>query len=113
MTPDAITYRDRGVLCQANQLSEVSQMKLAIGIGKGNAVKASGLEPRAQGGTIAAILSMADQANMRKMRADPLNHLYSTIAAAVVYDKNLIIIRQFGQRRFASCTATWIPASSL
>src|SRR6266404_5129232 len=65
LTMHTVAHRQGSLLGERYQSSEVGEMKLAVGIRKGNPIATSRIQSRAQSSTVAAMLGMADEAHMR------------------------------------------------
>jgi hypothetical protein len=88
---DPKTHRHWGFLGQEEQLPQVVQVELAIGIGKRYPTETCRLEPGTQRGSVPSISLMADQPHARPLPDFECDSIGGGVAAAVVNDDDLIL----------------------
>ncbi len=77
-------------LAQLQQLSQVHQVELAVGIGEGDQLVSRGPEPAAQSLGITDILDERDDAHLRTIRGRRVRNLQSRIATAIVDNEDFV-----------------------
>ena len=92
LTIDPITTRNVTVGQQQGQAIRLAKVELAIRVRKSDIVLGGGLEPGAQGGTIAPVRLVRNDTHRRSMLRRLQRHGARRIATAVVDDQDFVVV---------------------